>query len=99
MTDNYVSYGDQPNAHITTVPVPFQPKTSGTAWVLFLFLGGFSAHRFYLGQTGRALAQLFTFQFLGVAVIIDLFTLNRDIKTVNENAWAEYQRRLNETVR
>lgn len=33
-------------------------KSTGVAYLLWLFLGGFGAHRFYLGQTGTAAAQL-----------------------------------------
>lgn len=75
-------------------PQPPEQKSSGVAWVLFLFLGGLSAHRFYLGQTPRALLQLFTLQYLGVAIFIDLFTLNREIRKVNAANWEAYQRAL-----
>lgn len=75
-------------------PAPYEQKSSGVAWVLFLFLGGFSAHRFYLGQTSRAVLQLFTLQYLGVAIFIDLFTLNREIRKVNAANWEAYQRAL-----
>lgn len=71
--------------------MPFQAKSTGTAWILFLFLGGFSAHRFYLGQTPRALVQLFTLQYLGVAIFIDLFTLNREVRKVNAALWQAHQ--------
>lgn len=33
-------------------------KTMGTAYLLWFFLGGFSAHRFYLGFTTSAIIQL-----------------------------------------
>jgi TM2 domain-containing membrane protein YozV len=33
-------------------------KTMGTAYLLWFFLGGFSAHRFYLGFNGSAIVQL-----------------------------------------
>lgn len=75
-------------------PAPPEVKSSGTAWLLFLFLGGFSAHRFYLGQTSRALLQLFTLQYLTVAIWIDLFTLNREVRKVNASNWEAYQRAL-----
>ena len=35
-----------------------QKKSTGAAYLLWFFLGGFGAHRFYLGQTGTAIAQL-----------------------------------------
>ncbi len=33
-------------------------KSVGVAYLLWLFLGGFGAHRFYLRQTGTAVVQL-----------------------------------------
>ena len=35
-----------------------EKKSTGVAYLLFLFLGGFGAHRFYLGKTGSAVAIL-----------------------------------------
>lgn len=34
------------------------PKSMAIAYILWLFLGGLGAHRFYLGRTGSAIAQL-----------------------------------------
>jgi TM2 domain-containing membrane protein YozV len=36
-------------------------KSTGVAYLLWFFLGGFGAHRFYLGQIGTAAAQLLLF--------------------------------------
>ena len=33
-------------------------KSTGAAYLLWFFLGGFGGHRFYLGQTGTAVTQL-----------------------------------------
>lgn len=33
-------------------------KSQGASFLLWFFLGGFGAHRFYLGRTGTAIAQL-----------------------------------------
>lgn len=33
-------------------------KSIGVAYLLWIFLGGFAAHRFYLGKTGSAVAML-----------------------------------------
>ena len=36
-------------------------KSAGVSYLLWLFLGGLGAHRFYLGQTGTAVTQLILF--------------------------------------
>ena len=33
-------------------------NSTGAAYLLWFFLGGFGAHRFYLGKTGSAVGQL-----------------------------------------
>lgn len=38
-----------------------QKKSAGVSYLLWFFLGGFGAHRFYLGQTGTAATQLILF--------------------------------------
>jgi TM2 domain-containing membrane protein YozV len=38
--------------------------------LLWFFLGGFGAHRFYLGQTGTAIAQLILFVLGWLTIII-----------------------------
>ncbi|OPZ83719.1 MAG: TM2 domain protein [bacterium ADurb.Bin425] len=50
-------------------------KDPAVACLLCLFLGVFGAHRFYLGKTGSAVAQLLTFGGLGIWMTIDLFML------------------------
>ncbi|MCX8126353.1 MAG: TM2 domain-containing protein [Dehalococcoidia bacterium] len=39
--------------------------------LLSFFLGGFGAHRFYLGKIGTALAMLFTLGGLGIWALVD----------------------------
>lgn len=36
-------------------------KSTGIAYLLWFFLAGFAAHRFYLGKTGSAIAMLLLF--------------------------------------
>ena len=40
------------------VPPTYQPKSKMAAGLLGIFLGGFGVHNFYLGYTGKAVAQL-----------------------------------------
>jgi TM2 domain-containing membrane protein YozV len=61
-------------------------KSQGVAYLLCIFLGGFGAHRFYLGSTGPAVIQL-TLWLLGwitffvpwiplvIWILIDLFLI------------------------
>ena len=50
---------------------PLSDKSKLTAGLLELFLGGFGAGRWYLGDTGLALGQLFTCGGLGIWALID----------------------------
>ena len=66
-------------------------KSQGVAYLLWLFLGGFGGHRFYLGRTGSAVFQLILgvlgwmtiwvgvglifFFPLGIWLIVDLFLI------------------------
>lgn len=50
---------------------PYSDKSKLTAGLLELFLGGVGAGRWYLGNTGLALGQLFTCGGLGIWALID----------------------------
>ncbi|MFJ4144766.1 TM2 domain-containing protein [Pseudomonas sp. NPDC089734] len=60
-------------------------KSTGVAYLLWFFLGGFGGHRFYLGKTGTAVAQLiitvvgcftvFPLIITGVWVLVDAFLI------------------------
>jgi TM2 domain-containing membrane protein YozV len=59
-------------------------KEIGIAYLFLIFLGGFGAHQFYLGKTGRGLLYLFTLGgVLGIGCLIDLFTLPSQVRQVN----------------
>jgi TM2 domain-containing membrane protein YozV len=58
-------------------------KSTGVAYLWWLFLGAFGAHHFYLGKTGRGLLYLFTLGLLGVGCLVDLFTLPAQTRAVN----------------
>ena len=52
-----------------------QKKSAGVSYLLWFFVGSFGAHRFYLGQTGTAVAQLLLL-FLGwIPLFIGWFAL------------------------
>jgi TM2 domain-containing membrane protein YozV len=53
------------------------------AWLLLMFLGVFGAHRFYQGKWGTGLLWLFTAGLVGIGVIYDFCTLNRQLSDAN----------------
>ena len=58
-----------------------QIKSSGTAYLLFLFV--FGTHYAYLGKWGIQLLFWFTFGGLGIWALIDLFTISGKIERHN----------------
>jgi TM2 domain-containing membrane protein YozV len=58
-------------------------KSKGTAYLLWFFLGGLSAHRFYLGQIGIGILYLLTFQLFGIGWLIDMFILGGMVDKYN----------------
>jgi len=58
-------------------------KSKGIAYLLWFFLGVFSAHRFYLKKYGTAILYLLTFQLLGIGWIFDLCELGRMVESYN----------------
>lgn len=61
------------------------PKETGIAYALMLFslIGLCGIQHFYLGKIGRGVLWLLTGGLLGIGLIIDLFTLPQQVKTVN----------------
>ena len=59
-------------------------KTTGAAYLWWLFLGGFGAHKFYLGRPGMGILYLCTFGLLWVCLIWDLFTLPGQVQRAND---------------
>ena len=53
------------------------------AWILLTFLGGFGIHRFYLGKWFTAIIYLLTVGLVGIGVIYDFCTLNRQVDEHN----------------
>jgi TM2 domain-containing membrane protein YozV len=78
-----------------------QKKSMAVAYLLLIFLGGFGAHRFYLGQTGSAVAMLVIFLIsllltvvaigalgllaIGIWCFVDLFLIPGYIRQFNMN--------------
>lgn len=84
-------------------------KSTGLAFVLWFFTGGLGGHRFYLGRTGSAIAQLMLSIFgwltiwvgiglvllipLGIWLVVDLFLISGMVQENN----SELMKRLNAT--
>ena len=64
---------------VAAISVPAPPSATDKrilpAFLLCFFLGIFGAHRFYVGKTGTAIAQIFTIGGLGVWMLIDLILI------------------------
>jgi TM2 domain-containing membrane protein YozV len=59
------------------------PKSVGVAYALWFFLGVIGVHKFYLGKTGIGISYIFTLGWLGIGLIIDLFTLPSQVRAAN----------------
>ena len=76
-------------------------KSMGVAYLLWFFLGGFGGHRFYLGQTGSAVAMLVIciasivlslvfigllgFVVLGIWALVDAFLIPGMVRSFNNS--------------
>jgi TM2 domain-containing membrane protein YozV len=58
-------------------------KDRRVAYALWCVVGIIGGHRFYLGDTGRAVAMLFTLGGLGLWTLADLFAVGRRVAAVN----------------
>jgi TM2 domain-containing membrane protein YozV len=58
------------------------PRVAYGLWCVVGIIGG---HRFYLGDTGRSIAMLFTLGGCGVWTLIDLFFVGRRVRAVNRS--------------
>ncbi|WP_323007605.1 TM2 domain-containing protein [Pseudorhodobacter sp.] len=74
-------------------------KSTGTAYLLWFFLGGLGGHRFYLGSTGIGVLMLvctvlgafllFPLIVTGVVAIYDLFTIPSQVQRFNNGLMAD----------
>jgi TM2 domain-containing membrane protein YozV len=58
-------------------------KSVGTAYALWLLLGIFGGHWFYLGRPGRGVLYFFTLGGFLIGWIVDLFTLPNHVRRIN----------------
>lgn len=58
-------------------------KSTGVAYLLWLFLGLLGGHRFYLRQTGTGILWLFTGGLFLVGWIVDAFLIPSIVNRVN----------------
>lgn len=58
-------------------------KSKTVAYLLWFFLGGLSAHRFYLGKIGSGILYLLTGQLFLIGWIVDMFTLGGQVEQIN----------------
>ena len=58
-------------------------KTKAKAYLLWFFLGLFSAHRFYLEKHKSAVFYLLTLQLFGIGWILDLFFIGEMVDRYN----------------
>lgn len=59
-------------------------KDTSTAYLWWFLAGAFGGHQFYLNNKGRAWSMALTLGWLGVGVIIDLFTLPKQVEAANQ---------------
>jgi TM2 domain-containing membrane protein YozV len=60
-------------------------KSTAVAYALWAVCGIFGGHRFYLGDTGRSIAMLFTFGGLGVWTLVDGLFIPGRVRAVNRD--------------
>ncbi len=60
-------------------------KDSRVAYGLWCVVGIFGGHRFYLGDTGRSVAMLFTLGGFGLWTLLDVFFIGRRVRAVNHS--------------
>ena len=58
-------------------------KSKGIAYVLWLIVGLFGGHKFYLGKVGEGLLMLFTAGGFGIWWFINMFTLGNEVDIYN----------------
>lgn len=57
------------------MPSPTSSKNYAVTLILAILLGYLGIHRFYVGKVGTGILFLFTFGWLGIGWLIDIFTV------------------------
>ncbi|WP_328459610.1 TM2 domain-containing protein [Actinoplanes sp. NBC_00393] len=60
-------------------------KDARVAYAMWCFVGLIGGHRFYLGDTGRSIAMLFTLGGCGLWTLLDVFFVGRRVRAVNRD--------------
>ncbi len=61
------------------------------AYLFLFFLGGFGAHKFYLGRPHMGFLYMFTCGILGIGLVYDFFTLPFQVAACNAGIPAQTQ--------
>ena len=69
-------------------------KSTAATWLLWLFLGGFGGHRFYLGRIGTGIAMLFTLGGLGIWWLVDIFLISGMLRAEEQRVQAEVMQEI-----
>lgn len=91
-----VAWENTMNAPIIHYTVPM--KSTGTAYLWWLFLGALGAHKFYLGRPGMGVLYLCTFGLFWLGLIWDLFTLPSQVRAANDATLAEASKRYGSSI-
>lgn len=80
-----------------------QRKSGGPMWALWLLLGAFGGHRYYLGDTKRGgvmtAVGIITAWVVGeVWALVDAFSLNARLREVNQATWSQIAAKYRLTV-
>lgn len=84
------------NAPVIHYTVPM--KSTGTAYLWWLFLGAFGAHKFYLGRPGMGVLYLCTFGLFWLGLLWDLFALPSQVRAANDAMLADMRQRYGSSI-
>jgi TM2 domain-containing membrane protein YozV len=69
-------------------------KSTGVAYLWWLFFGGLGAHKFYLGRPGLGVLYACTLGLLFMGILWDLFTLPSQVRAANERLVSDARKYL-----